>query len=170
MTADNTRLLVEYHYWARDRLLSAVEMLSPEQYTRELGSSFSSVRDTLVHIFSAEWIWLSRWQGESPSVMLQPAAYPDLATLRSAWDEHRAKLTAFVSRLDDRTLDEEMSYRTTDGQPWQQQLSQMLQHVVNHASYHRGQVTTMLRQLGAAPPKSQDLIVFYRLKMAQPRN
>ena len=170
MNPDNARLLVEYHYWARDRLLSAVETLTPEQYTRELGSSFSSVRDTLVHIFSAEWIWLCRWLGESPTEMLHPAAYPDLATLRAAWDENRAKLVAFVDRLDDRKLDEEMAYRTTDGQPWQQQLSHMLQHVVNHASYHRGQVTTMLRQLGAAPPKSQDLIAFYRLKMAQPRN
>jgi uncharacterized damage-inducible protein DinB len=167
MTAEDASLLVEYHYWARDRLLSAVETLTPEQYRRELGSSFSSVRDTLVHLFSAEWIWLARWQGESPTVTLQPAAYPDLATLRAAWDEHRAKLTAFVARLDERTLHEPLAYRTTDGQPWRQPLWPMLQHVVNHATYHRGQVTTMLRQLGAAPPKSQDLIAFYRLKMSQ---
>jgi uncharacterized damage-inducible protein DinB len=165
MTSDHARLIVEYHYWARDRLLSAVETLTPEQYKRELGSSFPSVRDTLVHIFSAEWIWLARWQGESPTIMLQPAAYPDLATLRAAWDEQRAKLTAFVARLDDRMLEEPLAYRTTDGQPWKQPLWHMLQHIVNHATYHRGQVTTMLRQLNAPPPKSQDLIVFYRLRI-----
>ena len=165
MNAEDARLLVEYHYWARDRLLTAVEALTPEQYMRALGSSFPSVRDTLVHIYSAEWIWLSRWHGESPTMLLQPAAYPDLATLRTAWDEHRAKLTAFVARLDDRTLHEVIAYRTTDGQPWRQPLWHMLQHVVNHASYHRGQVTTMLRQLGVTPPKSQDLIAFYRLKI-----
>lgn len=165
MNAEDARLLVEYHYWARDRLLTSVEALTPEQYTRALGSSFPSVRDTLVHIYSAEWIWLSRWHGESPTMLLQPAAYPDLATLRTAWDEHRAKLSAFVARLDDRTLHEVIAYRTTDGQPWRQPLWHMLQHVVNHAAYHRGQVTTMLRQLGATPPKSQDLIAFYRLKI-----
>jgi uncharacterized damage-inducible protein DinB len=165
MNAEDARLLVEYHYWARDRLLTAVEALTPEQYMRALGSSFPSVRDTLVHIYSAEWIWLSRWHGESPTMLLQPAAYPDLATLRTAWDEHRAKLTAFVARLDDRTLHEVIAYRTTDGQPWRQPLWHMLQHVVNHAAYHRGQVTTMLRQLGATPPKSQDLIAFYRSRL-----
>jgi uncharacterized damage-inducible protein DinB len=165
VTTEDARILVEYHYWARDRLLQAVEPLTPEQYTRPLGSSFTSVRDTLVHIYSGEWIWLLRWQGESPTTLLQPEAYPDLATLRAAWDDHRAKLVAFVARLDDRTLHEAIAYRTIDGQPWQQPLWHMLQHVVNHATYHRGQVTTMLRQLGAAAPKSQDLIAFYRLRM-----
>jgi uncharacterized damage-inducible protein DinB len=162
MTADEARLLVEYHYWARDRLLQAVEALTPDQYTRDMGNSFRSVRDTLVHLYSAEWIWLSRWQGESPAMMLQAEAYPDLPSLRQAWDAHRAKLTAFVARLADATLRESIAYRTLDGQPWTQPLWQLLQHVVNHATYHRGQVTTMLRQLGVAPPKSQDLIAFYR--------
>ena len=91
------------------------------------------------------------------------------ASDRAPVDGAAPQLVTMVEAIN-RTLHQEMGYRTTDGQPWQQQLSHMLQHVVNHASYHRGQVTTMLRQLGAPPAKSQDLIVFYRLKMAQPRN
>ena len=162
MTPDDARVLFDYHYWARDRLLRAVEPLTPEQYTRPMGNSFPSIRDTLVHIYSAEWIWLSRWQGESPTMLLRPETYPDLATLHDAWNAHQTKLTAFVSRLDEKTLHEPIAYRTIDGQPWTQPLWHMLQHVINHATYHRGQVTTMLRQLGAGPPKSQDLIAFYR--------
>jgi uncharacterized damage-inducible protein DinB len=59
-------------------------------------------------------------------------------------------------------LDRVLRYRTFDGQEMESTFSQMLQHVVNHATFHRGQVTTMLRQLGVPAPKSQDLIRFYR--------
>jgi len=60
-------LLLDYHYWARDRVLDAVEALTPEQLTRDMGNSFKSVLDTLAHLHSSEWIWLSRWHGESPT-------------------------------------------------------------------------------------------------------
>ena len=66
------RTLVDYHYWARDRVLDAAESLTPEQFTRDLGSSFRSVRDTLTHLYSAERNWHSRWQGVSPTSMLSP--------------------------------------------------------------------------------------------------
>ena len=161
MQVSDLQLLNDYDEWATAKILVQAEQLTEEQFLSSPAEGYRSVRDTLVHIFSAEWIWLARWQGESPTVMLQPAAYPDLATLRSAWDEQRAKLTAFVERLDDRTLHEDMDYRTTDGQHWRQPLSHMLQHVVNHGSYHRGQVTTMLRQSGGRPPEGTDLIAFY---------
>ena len=61
MKLHEARDLVDYHYWARDRVLDAVEPLPSEQFLRDLGNSFGSIRDTLVHIYSADWIWLSRW-------------------------------------------------------------------------------------------------------------
>ena len=70
MTADDLRLLLDYHYWARDRLLDATDALTQEQLTRDLGNSFRSVRDTLAHLHGSEWIWLSRWQGTSPTAGL----------------------------------------------------------------------------------------------------
>jgi uncharacterized damage-inducible protein DinB len=165
MHADDARLLIEYHYWARDRVLQAVEPLPAEQYARELGGSFPSIRDTLVHLYSAEWVWHARWQGQTPTAMLSPDAFPDLPTLRRAWDEHRAAVTAYIGSLDDRSFETPLDYRTMDGRPWRHSLWHQVQHVVNHASYHRGQVTTKLRQLGAASPKSQDLIAFYRERL-----
>jgi uncharacterized damage-inducible protein DinB len=166
MNPDDVRLLVDYYYWARDRMLDAVEQLSAEQFTQAMGSSFSSVRDTVAHLYSAEWIWCSRWRGESPTAMLAPELFPDAASLRAAWRQHETTFRELVDRLDPREVDRAIAYRTLAGQPSSSLVWQIVQHLVNHASYHRGQVTTMLRQLGAAPPRSTDLVTFHRERSA----
>ena len=162
MNHQDLLLLLEYNYWARDRILDAVTALLPEQYTRDLGNSFKSIRDTLAHTYSAEWVWYSRWQGVSPTAPLKFEDYPDVPALRTAWSELEREVRSFLNSLDDVGLEKEYDYRLMNGQPGRSIFSQMFQHVVNHGSYHRGQVTTMLRQLGVAPPKSTDLITFYR--------
>jgi uncharacterized damage-inducible protein DinB len=166
MNCETLLTLLDYHYWARDRVLDAVERLTPEQLTRDLGNSFPSVRDTLVHLFSAEWVWCARWQGESPQTMLDPAAFPDVASIRAAWHEHEQKVRAILAQLGENGITRAIEYKTFNGVAQAQPFWQMLQHVVNHGSYHRGQVTTLLRQLGAAPPQSLDLIAFYRERSA----
>jgi uncharacterized damage-inducible protein DinB len=162
MTPADLETLLDYHYWARDRMLDAVEALTPEQYTKDLANSFGSVRDTAVHTYFAEWNWYLRWTGTSPTRPLDPEQFPDVATLRRVWREQEAKIRLFLSSLGDSHLDRVFEYKTLNGQENRSVFWHMLQHVVNHATYHRGQITTMLRQLGAPPPKSQDLIVFYR--------
>jgi uncharacterized damage-inducible protein DinB len=164
MTHQDLKALVDFNYWARDRTLDAVAALTPEQYTRDLGNSFKSVRDTLVHTYSAEWVWHSRWLGTSPTAPLKFDDYPDLAALQSAWHELEGQNRALIDAEDDRSLLRVVDYRLMNGQPGRSAFWQMVQHVVNHGTYHRGQVTTMLRQLGAAPPKSTDLIAYYREK------
>ena len=162
MTADDIRVLIDYHYWARDRVLDAAEALMPEQLTRDLGNSFRSVRDTLAHLHASEWIWLSRWQGTSPTSLLPADRFADVAAVRVGWLELEAQLRAFVATLTDENVNQLIDYRLLNGTPGRSRLWHMVQHMVNHASYHRGQVTTMLRQLGVAPPKSMDLIAFDR--------
>jgi len=162
MNIQEARGLIHYNYWARDRVLNAVDALSEEQFTSNVTSSFGSVRDTLVHVLSAECIWLSRWKGESPSGMLAAAEFQTLNSVRKAWHEAEAKMRAFFETVDDGRLARVIEYKALNGQLFATPLFQMLQHVVNHGSYHRGQVTTLLRQLGVAPPKALDLIAFYR--------
>ena len=89
MNLEDARALVDFHYWARDRLLDAIEPLSAEQLTRDMDGSFRSVRDTLAHIYSAEWIWLSRWRGASPAAMLAPDCFPDLAACLPAHEQRQ---------------------------------------------------------------------------------
>jgi uncharacterized damage-inducible protein DinB len=164
MTHAELTVLVDYHYWARDRVLAAIEPLSPQQYTQDIVSSFRSVRDTVVHTYSAEWIWYRRWQGESPTALIPGDRFPDVASLRSAWMELERDVRAFLATRHDAGLSQVFEYRLLSGQPCATPFWQMLQHVVNHATYHRGQLTTLLRQLGAKPPESMDLITFYRLR------
>jgi uncharacterized damage-inducible protein DinB len=164
MTIDDLTTLLEYHYWARDRMLAALEPLTPDQYTRDLGNSFRSIRDTAVHVYAAEWAWYSRWQGESPTSLIKPDTFPDVASLRPTWIELEAKMRAFLEVMAGRGLDRIIEYRLLSGDPGASPFWQMLQHVVNHATYHRGQITTMLRQIGATPPKPTDLIAFYRTR------
>ena len=162
MTLQDLRVLLDYHYWARDRLLDALEPLTPEQFTRDMGSSFRSIRDTVAHIYSAEWAWHSRWQGQSPTAQLPPEQFPDGGTIREVWKDHETKIRAFLDRLGEDGITRVFEYKMLSGQADSAAFWQMLQHVVNHASYHRGQVTTMLRQIGATPAKSMDMIGFYR--------
>ena len=166
MNLTDLRMLVDYHYWARDRVLDAAERLTPEQVLKPLGNSFSSVRDTLVHLYGADWIWCARWEGESPTALPAPDGFPDVATIRRTWTEHEPRVRAVLNRLGEDGIQRPMEYRTTDGRQQAQIFWHQLQHVVNHGSYHRGQVTTMMRQLGVAPPKSMDMVAYHRERAA----
>ena len=168
MTREDAFNLVDYHYWARDRMLEALDTLTPEQYTKDLKNSFTSIRDTVVHTYGAEWNWYQRWIGDSPTSFPNASAFPDVPSIRAAWREQEQKIRSLVDSLaSTNELDRTLRYRTFAGEEMESMFSHMLQHVVNHATYHRGQVTTMLRQLGASAPKPQDLIRFYRERAAK---
>ena len=87
MTFDVLHTLVDYHYWARDRIFPVVEALTDDQLRRPLGNSFSSVFDTVVHLYGADWIWRSRWEGVSPMALPSPDLYDSLAKVRAVWED-----------------------------------------------------------------------------------
>ena len=164
MTYGDISLLIDYNYWARDRLLAAVAALTPEQFTRPLGNSFSSIRDTIAHICDAESIWLRRWRGEQPQGFQKPDRIADLAAAREEWASLEREMRERVETLGPKGVERIFEYKDFRGAAQSDVFWQMLQHVVNHGSYHRGQVTTMLRQLGAEPARYMDMIVYYREK------
>ncbi len=159
--AGEIRELFAYNRWANRRFLDAAAALGDEPLRRDLGSSFPSVAATLEHILSAEWIWLERWNGRSPTARPGHWNVGDLGGLRRAWDAVEAAQTAFVEGLDGDGLARGVDYRSLRGDPFRAPLWQLLRHVVNHSSYHRGQLATLLRQLGATPPNT-DLVAYYR--------
>jgi uncharacterized damage-inducible protein DinB len=161
MTPEEMRVLYDYNAWANRRAMDAASALTNEQFVKPLGSSFSSVRDTLAHIFGAEWVWLERFQGRSPGSLPDATEYADLPSLRKPWIEHEERLLKFVSGLKQEDLDRIMEYKTLKFGVYSNPLWQSMQHVVNHGTYHRGQITTMLRQLGVQPILT-DLMHFYR--------
>ncbi len=161
MTPEDCRLLFEYNAWANRRILESCEALSEDQFTQDLRSSFPSVRETLAHIAAAQWIWTERWHGRSPTAPPDWYKSADRAALREKLTDLDRNLIEFTSRLGPADLERVTEHRNMSGQSSAQPLWQPLQHLANHGTYHRGQIVTMLRQLGAAAPHT-DLIVFYR--------
>ena len=86
MNAEDFRLLYDYNSWANHRTLAACAQLNDEQFTRDMGSSFRSVRDTLVHIMLVEWLWLERWHGRSPNSYAATSEFPNVDSVRARWD------------------------------------------------------------------------------------
>ena len=167
MTPEQIRDLFAYDRWANARTLDACAGLRPEQFTREIESSFRSVRDTLAHIIGAQWIWLERFNGRSPSTIPPGGEYPDIAALRAKWAEIEQNLATYIAGLSAADLTRTLEARNIKGEAFRNVLWHMLQHLANHGTYHRGQITTMLRQLGAKPV-STDLIAFYRDRANKP--
>jgi uncharacterized damage-inducible protein DinB len=158
MTRDDIQLLYEYDRWANNRVLQAASALSAEEFTRDPGGSFRSVRDTLVHIIGGEWGWLAYWKESSPSsaflkdlrtrrdALFNPDAFPDVATVQLKWAEVEKEQIEFVNRVTNERLEKMLPFRTT-----QVRLARLMQHLANHSTYHRGQVALMMRQLDAEP-------------------
>jgi uncharacterized damage-inducible protein DinB len=145
--------LFDYNYWARDRQLQACAGLTGEQFLRPLGNSFPSLRDTLTHLLAVEWMWLERWRGQSPRTLLAPDEFPTLAALSQRWQTVEREMREYVAGLTEEALECPVTCVSTRGQTWTYPLWRMILHLLNHQSYHRGQVTALLRQLGAQPPK-----------------
>ena len=154
---DDLRVLIDFNYWAKNRMIGAVSELTEEQFLRDLSSSFRSIRDTLVHMMSAERRWLSVWQA-NPVAPLKPEDFPDVGLVASCWETVEHDMRSFAAALTD--VDPSVSVPRPGGKVDFFPLSQLLQHVVNHSSYHRGQVATLIRQLGATPAKT-DLVTYF---------
>src|SRR5262245_45982710 len=117
MNIADIRALYEYDRWANARVLGAVEKLNGEGFLRDLLSSHRSVRDTLVHILSAEQVWLARWRGSSPQGHLDPAGFPDVPSLRARWSEIEKQFAELLATLSDERLQAPLSYKTFSGEP-----------------------------------------------------
>ena len=161
MTTGEVRELFAYDAWANALVFEAAAGLSEEQLAHSVTSSFPSVVGTLAHMVAAEWVWLRRWLGESPGGFPDWVAKPVLADLRARLSAVEHERGAFVAGLSDADLGRVVSYRNLAGQAFSDPLDGLIRHIVNHSTYHRGQVATQLRQLGLKPP-STDLIVFLR--------
>ena len=161
MKPEEMRALYDYNAWADRRVLEAVSALSKEEFLKPMGSSFSSIRDTLAHIFGVEWLWLERFQGRSPASIPDGNEFTETNVLKARWMEFEPTLLKFARGLTESDLDRVMEYKTMKFGVYTNPLWQSMLHLVNHGTYHRGQVTTMLRQLGARPILT-DLMHFYR--------
>ena len=165
LSPELSKFLFQYNSWANRRILDACSALPNEQFTRDLGSSYGSVRDTLAHVYGAEWVWKERIEGRSPSGVPGGDGFPDFAAVRARLEEMDQYYVNFTSSLTADNLQRLLSYKLFTGAETSNPLWQTLHQLSNHGTYHRGQVVTMLRQLGAKGV-STDVIGLYREQAA----
>lgn len=158
MNKDDIQLLYEFDRWANSRVIEAASSLSTEEFTRDLGGSFRSVRDTLVHIVRSEEGWLMCWNEPSPGptfvldfwdrhhAAFNADEFPDITAVRRKWAEVERDQIEFVNRVTNVSLE-----KTLPIGPKQLNLAHLMQHMANHSTYHRGQIALMMRQLNAEP-------------------
>jgi uncharacterized damage-inducible protein DinB len=149
MTVEQVSSLVAYNNWANTRLLRAVAAVDAKERERDLRASFGSLHGTLIHMLWGEHGWLRFWQ--EGAHVLPPAAgdYPDFASLLSAWTHHEREYEDYLHALMQADLD---GPRTLNGITYR--LGELVQHALNHSTFHRGQVVLLLRQLGYVPPST----------------
>jgi len=157
VAAETLRTHLAYTAWATNRLLDAAAELSPEELTRDFATADKSVLGTLTHVFGADRVWLARIEGKPQE---RPEGY-DLPRLSADWAVLYGRWKQWADELTDESLQERLSYTDLKGNPWVSPVCQIVLHVVNHGTHHRGQVAGFLRALGRTPPALY-LIAYYR--------
>ena len=157
---------VRYDRWANLELLRTVSQVDPPAFRRPVGGSFPSVHRTLVHLLWAESLWLERWREGSFAASLEPEAFPTPDSLREGLERVHARQLHFLAGLPPSAADRVLSYVNFQGETWSYPLRAMVQHLVVHSAFHRGQVASQLRLLGAVPPHTDYLVFLDTLSAA----
>lgn len=154
-----SRQLLLYTLWADRICLKAVEQVRPDDLVRDAGTSFGSLLGTLSHILVAQRLWLARFEGKTLERLPRESDFPTLEALSAGWAETSAELGFFLASLAEEQVHSEIGWTSTEGHDHRCPLWQPLLHLVNHSTYHRGQVISLLRQMGYNAPAT-DLIYF----------
>lgn len=154
--------LYEYNYWATEKILTQVRKLNEQQFLAATPFSAGSVRDTLVHLLAAEWIWRLRMQEQTfPTTLLNPADFPTLETIETLLETEKHQMWGFLGGLDEEDLQQVMAYHTTSGKEMANVLGHVLHHLVLHGMQHRAELAAILTSLGYSPGDI-DFIVYLR--------
>jgi uncharacterized damage-inducible protein DinB len=166
MVIEIIRNLYQFNVWANNRILNTASQISQEQYFTDTNPSFGSIHNTLVHIMSAQWLWLSRWQGIFPRTHLDPKGYPDFKSLRDRWDEVDGETNQFVFSCTEEALLQNLAYRNSRDEEWAYPLWQQMVHQVNHATQHRSETAMILTEWNFSPG-SMDFLFFVDKELSE---
>ena len=156
MTLAEARLHLRYSAWASLKLVEASRNVSDADFEKQVGVSHGNLRGTLAHILWADWLWFTR--------VVEAMEMPNQSreALETIWPELHRKWIHWAERASDAEIHRLVEYKSIlDGQLARTPAWQIVLHVVNHATLHRGQAVALLRQMGMAPPHT-DLMNFYR--------
>ena len=163
MTIDEITGLVDYGYWANAQLLGVSARLTPDQFIQPVAGSYGSIRNTWVHVMSAEAGWLERCGGPTRGPQLRAEDYPTVASVVEAWRTIEANFRAFAAGLEESDLIGVIDFSLGSFGSFSMRMGDMLQHVANHGTHHRGQIALLLRALGH-PPGNVDMLFYFAAK------
>jgi uncharacterized damage-inducible protein DinB len=153
-------LMADYNAWANARLYRMAGQLADEHYRRDVGAYFKSLHGTLNHIMVADRIWMYRLTGVGKHpTKLNEILFDDLSSLAAARRDEDQRIIAYVESLSDSQLDEIWAYRMLNGTSRQQPRREILAHLFNHQTHHRGQAHGILTLLGVQEPEGLDLLL-----------
>lgn len=153
-------LNLRYMQWADERILESVAQVPHDQALADRASSFGGILGTLQHIYRSERAWLLRLTTDPAAQAAAVDAPPDPIFVKAVWPRLHSEWIEWAESVTDWNI--VLAHRNQKGEEFRLPRWQIVLHVINHATYHRGQITTMLRQAGAAPPPPTDLIAYYR--------
>jgi len=163
VTVNDLEVLYDYGYWANRKLFGVISVLTTEEFTKDVAGSYGSIRNTMVHVLSAEAGWLDRCGGPKRGPRLKPADFPTAETLIEAWKKVERAMRDFLAELDDEDIDRSVEFVLGDSAPRSMPIRELLQHGANHGVHHRAQVALLLRLLGHAPGNF-DMIFYFEEK------
>jgi uncharacterized damage-inducible protein DinB len=150
-TTDLIRSLFQYMQWADELLIRAADAVPDDAYHLHRGISHGSIHGLLVHCMAAQTVWLRRWQGDGDARIECETDYPTRASLLARWPGVHRSLFEFLDAQTHQTLDRHVVARNTYGESFSLPLGATMLHLVDHATYHRGQLNSMLKLAGAQP-------------------
>ncbi len=162
MTKNYFADLAAYTRWADQKAMSWLAAIDDNQWELNNPSSFSSVRQTAIHIVSAQKIWIDFWTGVTSPVYLSSIFSGGKNELIAIWQKAGDGLLNFISNYPEHELDLPVTFTYPNGRIGHMPYCQSFAHVVNHSTYHRGQLVTLLRQAGFADFSSTDLATYYQ--------
>ena len=163
VSVDALRTHLQYSAWASGQLVDAAAKLKEEELTRDFATADRSVLGTLVHVYAADRVWLGRVRGTPPAQFLDAERDMRLDVLQNDWPGIYNGWQSVMSELTEDAVNTPIPYKDLKGNPYQTPLWQIILHVVNHGTHHRGQAAGFLRSMGHAPPRL-DLIAYYRTR------
>jgi uncharacterized damage-inducible protein DinB len=151
---DDLRSLLAYNRWANGRVVEACRMLRPGQYEQEIAIGWPSIRSTLVHVADATSIWARRIAGETVNARVAEVGVPTLDHAEVLLSQGHDALDRLLDALSPTQLAAVWSYRNFENEELVLPLWAVFRHVVNHATYHRGQIASKFGRLGATPART----------------
>jgi uncharacterized damage-inducible protein DinB len=158
--------LYDYNYWANKRYLAVAETLAEEQFFRRQGHSWDSVHAVLLHMMNSENWWLQRWNGEITRPAFTRDEFPTLASIRKHWQELEARIRAYVKSQTDDGLGRMVTYKNPVGEILSVPLWNMMVHLPNHNTHHRGELAAMFALMNVPHPE-EEVIQYFLDKSGQ---